>query len=115
QYNILNDTTRNWALSTRASLNALYGPADLNLYVCGLDLLGSKTFSVVRNRWFSISPYAGLSLYGSHAHEKTDAVDLKDEYVSGMQFMGGALAEIKFVHLGVEYNVSNVNTFSYKL
>ena len=69
----------------------------------------------MHNRWLSVSPYAGLSFNGSHAHEKTDAVDLKDEWVSGTQFMGGALAEIKFVRLGVEYNVSNVNTFSYKL
>jgi hypothetical protein len=113
QYNLINDTAKEWAVSTRASMNCLYGPADMNLYVVGVDVLTSKTFTL--NSHFDISPYAGISSYGSHAHEKTDVVDLKDEYVSGMQGMFGAVAKIYIARLGVEYNFSNVNTLSYKL
>ena len=47
QYNLINDTAKNWAVSTRASMNSLYGPADLNLSVCGVDVLASKKFTGV--------------------------------------------------------------------
>jgi hypothetical protein len=114
QYSLINDTVKNWAVATRASVNALYGPADLNLYVCGFDVLASKKLALCSD-WLSLSPYAGISTYGSHAHEKTDAVNLKDEWVSGMHGMAGAVAQISIVRLGVEYNIANVNTFSYKL
>ncbi|MFI5218876.1 MAG: hypothetical protein ACHQNT_05250 [Bacteroidia bacterium] len=114
QYNIINDTVKNWAVSTRASVNSLYGPSDLNLYVSGVDLLASKKFAVVSD-WAFISPYAGISSYASWAHEKTDAVNLKDEYVSGTQGMVGAVAQIYMVRIGAEYNFSKVNSFSYKL
>ncbi len=114
QYNFINDTTKNWAVSTRANVSSLYGPADLNLYVCGVDLLASKKLAVITDK-VSVSPYAGISSFGSIAHEKTDAVDLKDEYVSGLQSMAGASAQIYFARLGVEYNFAKVNTFSYKL
>ena len=69
----------------------------------------------VYSDWISLSPYAGISTYGSHAHEKTDAVNLKDEWVSGMQGMVGTVAQISIVRLGVEYNFAKVNSFSYKL
>ena len=114
QYNLINDTVRNWAVSTRASINSLYGPADLNLYSCGAEVLASKTFKVIPE-WASVSPYAGISTYASHAHEKTEAVNLQDEYVSGMQYIAGAVAQVKMVRLGVEYNLSEVNTLSYKI
>lgn len=114
QYNIINDTTRNWALSARAGINTLYGPADLNLYTCGVDVLASKTFNLITN-WISLSAYAGLSSNASHAHEKTDAVNLKDEYLSELQYMAGAIAQIRFVRIGTEYNISTVNTISFKL
>jgi hypothetical protein len=113
QYNLINDTVKDWALSTRASINCLYGPADLNLYVVGVDVLASKNFNL--NSHFGVSTYGGISAYGSHAHEKTDAVDLKDEYVSGLQGMAGIVARIYFAKIGVEYNFANVNTLSYKL
>ncbi len=113
QYNLINDTAREWAVSTRASMNCLYGPADLNLYTAGFDLLASRNFTY--NSHLSISPYAGISSYASHAHEKTDAVNLNDEYISGLQGMAGAVAKIYFARLGVEYNFAKVNTFSYKL
>lgn len=114
QYNLINDTARNWALSTRASIGTLYGPADVNFYNCGLDVLASKTFKVIPN-WLTVSPYAGISSYGAWAHEKSPVVDLKDEQVSGLQVMAGAVAEIKCMRLGIEYNAASVNTFSYKL
>lgn len=114
QYNLVNDTVNNWAASTRLTFNSLYGPEDLNVSVYGADFLASKKFRVIADR-VSVSPYAGVSTYLSHAHEKTDAVDLKDENILGVQGMVGAVAQISIVRLGVEYNFANVHSFSYKL
>lgn len=114
QYNLINDTIKNWAASTRLSFNSLYGPDDLNLSVFGLDLLASKKFTVFNDRT-TISPYVGLSTWLSRGHEKTDAVTLKDENILGLQSMVGATAQIYFARLGVEYNFANVNSFSYRM
>ncbi len=114
RYNLVNDSAKNWAAAARLSFNSLYGPEDLNLTVYGVDLLASKRIAVVSD-WGSISPYAGISTYLSHAHEKTEAVNLKDEYVSGAQGMVGAVIQIYLIRLGAEYNVAKVNSFSYKL
>ncbi len=114
QYNLVNDTLKNWAVATRFSFNSLYGPDDLNLAVYGMDLLASKKIPVFSD-WASISPYAGLSATLSHAHEKTDVVVLADENIAGFQSMIGAVAQIYCVRIGAEYNFANVNTLSYKL
>lgn len=114
QYNILNDTIKNWALSTRFSFNSLYGPDDLNLTAYGADILASKKIRVIKN-WASISPYAGVSASVTHSHEKTESVVLEDENIAGVQAMAGAVAQIYFLTIGAEYNFANVNTFSYKL
>ncbi|HCS20909.1 MAG TPA: hypothetical protein DIW47_10195 [Bacteroidetes bacterium] len=114
QYNFLNDTIRNWSASTRFTFSTLYGPADLNLNVSGVDFLASKKIAIFSN-WASVSPYAGFSATLSHAHEKTAAVDLKDENILGFQAMAGAAVQIYMVRLSAEYNFANVNTLSYKL
>ncbi len=114
QHNFLNDTVKNWAVSARATFSMLYGPDDLDLNVYGADVLASKKFRVISN-WAFISPYAGISTYLSHAHEKTDVVDLKDENIWGVQSMVGVNTQLSFVRIGAEYNFAQVNTFSYKL
>jgi len=114
QYNFFNDTARKFSASTRINFSALYGPDDLNLNVYGVDLIASKEFKLY-SKWLSISPYATVSPFLSHAHEKTDAVDLHDETLFGMQGAIGAVAKISCVRLGVEYNMARVNTLSYKL
>jgi hypothetical protein len=114
QYNFINDSTKNWFVSSRLSFNSLYGPEDLNLSVYGADVLVSKKFRVVSD-WASVSPYVGVSTYLSHAHEKTDVVNLKDENVYGVQSMIGAVINIHMIRIGAEYNFANVNSFSYRL
>ena len=114
QYNFLNDSSGHWAASSRATVSSLYGPDDLNLRVYGLDLNASKEFRI-HYPWLLIAPYAGLSAGVAHAHEKTEVVNLKDE--THMDFRGtiGTVLKISIVRLGVEYNVAEVNSFSYKL
>jgi len=114
QYNFLNDTSRKITASTRINFSTLYGPDDLNLNVYGVDLIASKEFKIHYN-WLSLAPYATASPFLSHAHEKTDAVDLNDENLFGMQGAVGAVRKISVVRIGVEYNFARVNTFSYKL
>jgi hypothetical protein len=114
QYSLINDTVKNWAAATRLNFSSLYGPADLNLYVYGMDLLASKKFGVISD-WGFVSPYAGISAYVSHSHEKTEAVNLEDELEHGMQGMAGAVMQLSIARIGVEYNFANTNTLSYKL
>lgn len=114
QYNVVNDNENLWAASVRASFASLYGPADLDLTVYGIDVLASKEYAVYSD-WVSVSPYAGVSTYLTNAHEKTAAVNLQDETVAGVQGMVGAVAHISFAKLAFEYNVAAVNTYSFKI
>lgn len=114
QYGVLNDAEKNWAVSVRASIISLYGPADLDLSVYGADVLASRQYDVYSD-WVTISPYAGVSTYLSSSHETTAAVNLHDENIAGVQGMVGAVTQISFAKLGVEYNVAKVNTFSLKI
>jgi hypothetical protein len=114
QYSIINDTAKNWAVAARLTLSTLYGPDDIDFGVCGLDLLVSKKFRTFSDKIF-ISPYAGVSSYNVAAHEKSEVVNLKNEYVSGSQAMLGVAADISFMRIGVEYNFARVSTLSYKI
>ncbi len=113
QYNLLQDSLHGWDLSARLGFNSLYGPDDLGLTVCGIDLLAGKKISVITER-VSVSPYALVSSSLAHAHEKTEAVVLHNENIFGAQGAIGVAAEIYFVRLGVEYNFAAVNTVSYR-
>lgn len=112
QYNLHNDTQRDWAAAARVSFVSMYGPDDLDLRVYGVDLVASKEFS---GQWLSLSPYAGVSSYLSSAHEKTTAVNLSDERVLGAQAMVGAVVQVSVARIGVEYNTAAVGTRSLKL
>lgn len=114
QYNVVNDAEAKWAASARLGFVSLYGPEDLNLTVYGIDLLASKEFAV-HSDWISVAPYAGISTYLSTSHETTEAVDLKDERVVGVQGSLGVVAHVALVRLAAEYNVAAVNTLSFKV
>lgn len=114
QYNLLNDTVRNWAASTRLNFSSLYGPDDMNVKVYGVDFVASKELALYSD-WLSIAPYGSVSALLSHSHEKSEVVNLKDENRFGVQGSIGAVAHISVVRLGVEYNVAKVNTLSYKV
>lgn len=114
QYNIVNDSKKDWAASARLSFVSLYGPKDFDFTVYGLDLLASKKFAVLSD-WLSVSSYAGVSTYLSRSHETTDAVNLGDENTPGVRGMVGAVAQISMARLAVEYNVARVNSLSFKV
>ncbi len=114
QYNLVNDSIYNWALSTRASYVSIYGPPDVAFNNAGFDLLASKTIRF-RYNWLSVSPYAYASVCFAHGHEKSNVVNLKDENVFGFQGAVGASANISIVRLGIEYNMARINTLSYKI
>jgi hypothetical protein len=114
QYNIVDNEKKSWAAAARASFVSIYGPSDLNFSAYGFDLLTSKTFALYAD-WLSVSPYAGVSTCFSHAHEKTDAVDLKNENVLSVRGTLGTVAQISVMRLGIEYNLAKVNSLSFKL
>jgi hypothetical protein len=112
QYSLLRDVKADWAASARLSFVSLYGPADLDFAVYGVDLLASRLYS---GKWASVSPYAGVSSYLSTAHETAAAVDLADENVLGAQAMVGAVVQISAARIGLEYNFSRVSSRSLKM
>lgn len=114
QYSFFNDAENEWAAAARLGFVSLYGPDDFDFTVYGLDILASKEFAVYSD-WVSIAPYAGVSSYLANSHETAAAVDLKDEHVLGVQGMVGAVVNISFARLAVEYNVSRVNSLSFRI
>jgi hypothetical protein len=113
QQNLVRDTTSNWAASARGSFVSIYGPADLDFTVYGVDLVASRRFGVTR--WMSVSPYAGVSSYLASSHDKSAVVALDDEKVLGAQATVGATAQLSAVRLGVEYSVARVRSVSLKI
>jgi hypothetical protein len=105
--------SKKWAAAARVSFVSMYGPADLNFSVYGVDVLASKTLTL--SRWAELSPYAGVSSYLSTSHEKTTAVNLDDERVLGAQAMVGASMQLSLARLGVEYSVARVRSLSLKV
>lgn len=114
QYNFVHDVQKNWAASARMSFVSMYGPKDVDFTVYGVDLVASRDYTVLR-KWATLSPYAGISTYLASSHEKTNAVDLRDEHVAGVQGMIGVAAQISHARLAVEYNVARVHSFSLKM
>ncbi|MGC4021888.1 MAG: hypothetical protein QM734_08035 [Cyclobacteriaceae bacterium] len=114
QYSLVNNVEKKWAAAARVNFNSIYGPDDLKFYTSGLDLLANKEYKLFAN-WSSISPYAGLSTYVSHAHETSAVVNLHDETVLGFQGMVGAVAKLSKARIGVEYNFARVSTLSLKM
>jgi hypothetical protein len=102
-----------WAAAARVSFVSMYGPADLDLRVYGVDLLTSRRWAL--SRWASVSPYVGVSSYLSTSHEKTTAVALDDERVLGARATMGAEVQLSVARLGVEYAAANVNSLSLKV
>jgi hypothetical protein len=113
QHAFVNKPDQAWAAAARLSFVSMYGPDDLDLRVYGVDVLASRRFALTR--WAAVSPYVGGSTYLSTSHEKTAAVDLRDERVIGTQAMVGASLQVSKARLGVEYNVSKVNSLSLKI
>jgi prepilin-type processing-associated H-X9-DG protein len=114
QYNLVNNLEKKWSASARISFNSLYGPEDLKLGVCGLDLIASKEFPAFFD-WASISPYVGVSSYLSYARETSSRVNLEDEGAAGSQAMVGAVLKLSKAQLGVEYNFAKLNTVSFRI
>lgn len=113
QHLLAGSAERGWSAAGRLSAVSLFGPEDLEFTVVGADLLASRDVRLAR--WATLSPYAGVSAYVSNARETTAAVNLRDERVPGGQAMVGATLDVFNARLGVEYNVSKVNSLSLKL
>jgi hypothetical protein len=104
---------RRWDASARISFVSLYGPADADLTVYGADLVAGRRIALTR--WASVSPYVGVSGYLSASHEKTAAVALHDERVTGGQAMAGAVLQLSKARIAAEYNAATVRTVSVKV
>lgn len=112
QQALLGDAESKWATAARVSVVSMYGPADLDFRVYGADLVASRRVRLTG--WASLSPYAGVSGYLATSHEKTDAVDLRNEHVPGAQANVGAALQLSAARLSVEYNVARVRSVSFK-
>lgn len=113
QFNVVDDTTRNWALSTRVSAVRLFGPDDVDLSVGGIDAVVSRQYRPVS--WVAVSPYVGVSTYVSHSHEQSALVNLADETGTGTQATAGLSVKLSVVRIAAEYNTARVRSRSLKI
>jgi hypothetical protein len=113
QQNLIRRGARDWDVSARASFMSLFGPADLDLNVYGLDLV--TNWKHVTYKGATLVPYVGLATYLASAHEKTAAVNLADEHVTGVMGTVGAELQFSVVRLAAEASVSKVPSISMKL
>ncbi len=104
---------KGWDAAARISFVSMYGPKDLDFTVYGADLVVSREYKT--SGWSSVSPYAGLSTFLATSHEKTAAVELKDENRLGVIGTMGVVAQVSRAQLAVEYGISRVQTLSFKL
>ena len=108
QFSLRNDARTGFAVATRASAVALVGPEDLTSSVYGLDLVVSRKLGI-------LSPYASVSGFLSHGHERTSKVNLADENVLGAQATLGVAARISRMKLGAEYNLARVSGYAFRI
>ena len=97
----INDTTRNWAASVRASYVTDANIKDFNISTTGIDFSVSKTFFAV------VAPYAGVAMNYNHSKEVTDEVDLENENYFGVRGVIGAELKWEFVNLGYEFMIGD--------
>jgi hypothetical protein len=112
QRNLVDNPGSNWAVATRVSYSALFGPEDMAFGVAGADLLASRRYALLG---VGVSPYAGVTATFTRAHEKSAVVDLKDEGVFGAQATAGAVAELSFARVAFEYSLARVPSMSLKI
>jgi hypothetical protein len=112
QYALFERPRAGWSAAARVSFVSMFGPADLDHRTYGADLVASRDYDLRR---LTVSPYASVSGYLSTAHEKTAAVDLRDEAVLGGQATLGAVAAISIVRIAAEVSTARVNSRSLKV
>ena len=113
QRNLVNNTERNISAAARLSAVSLYGPEDVDFAVLGADFIVSWQKQLTGK--VSVSPYVSVSSYMTRAHEKSNAVTLKDEIVGASQASIGAALNVSMLRLAAEYNAASVNTLSLKI
>jgi hypothetical protein len=113
QYNLVQQATSLLDASARLSAAALFGPADVEHSVYGLDLIASRRYPLFRRA--AIAPYAGVSAFASRSHEESAVVELEDERVAGVHAFAGAVAQYSFLRVAVEYDAAAVQTKSVRI
>jgi hypothetical protein len=114
QQNLLHDSAKNWSAAARVSFVSMYGPADLDFSVYGLDLVASRKYPVWSGRAL-ISPYVALATSVSRSHEKSSAVNLADDSVWGAMATVGFAAQLSAARIAVELGAARVPSLSFKL
>lgn len=105
KYAFLEESNKRPAAAVRASFTALTGVSDYNISIGSVDLLASKKIA-------GFSPYSGIKESLVLGTETTSKVDLKKEILPITQGFIGLSYSIWRINLAIEYNISDVNTFS---
>ena len=108
KYAFLQESEKRPAAAARASVSMLTGVPDFNLEIYGIDLLASKKFAM-------FTPYVGLKESLVIGTEATSKVALDRERLSLTQGYAGITYSIWMLNVAAEYNLSNVNTFTFAI
>jgi hypothetical protein len=102
-----------WDVSARASMMSLFGPADVDLSVYGVDVVANwKHFAVGPA---TVTPYVGVATYIASSHEKSNVVNLADENVGSAIGTIGAAVQFSVVRVGAEASISQVPSIAIKV
>ncbi|MBG0860929.1 MAG: hypothetical protein IQL11_15625 [Bacteroidales bacterium] len=106
KYAFLEETRKRPSAALRASYIAFTGVPDFNLNIGSIDLLASKKIA-------GVSPYLGVRESLITGTETTSKVELEKESLLVTQGFVGVSYSIWRINLAIEYNISDVNTFSF--
>jgi hypothetical protein len=112
QQNLFGRGARTGNVASRVSFVSLFGPADVDVNVYGVDVVASwKPWSLSRA---TVTPYAAVGTYLATSHEKAAAVNLADEQVLGVMGTAGAALQVSAVRIAAEASLSRVPSIAMK-
>lgn len=94
-------------LAARVSYSQMFGPESLKLSNTSTDVLISK-------KLFLFEPYVGYSFGLNHAQETSNQVQLNSINIFSNRLIIGTKIKYKWAIGSLEYDFSEVNTFSFK-
>ncbi len=108
KYSHLVSESKGIYMAGRISHARLFGPESLKFNASALDILASK-------KWLIFEPYIGLSGGVNFGRETSSAVHLDNELVITPRVLAGTRINYKWASASVEYDISSVNTLSFKI
>ncbi|MBV6460208.1 MAG: hypothetical protein HJHJAOHD_00310 [Flavobacteriales bacterium] len=108
RYMAINDTTKKMFLTNRLAYSTLLATDDLNYNILSNEISFGKSIGL-------FTPYAALGGSIGLMQEKTDKVDLKNEWIPLVSGIVGFEFNYKVINVGAQANFSKLNMYTFKI